>query len=89
MGVPDTHFGDQALIIVANRELQRVNDDLENQIHEDGGLIDRIVELEAEMASAQEALHQIKDFVYDPLNIHSRAYEEIRTIYREWAEGTI
>jgi hypothetical protein len=38
-----------ALALVAD-ELERVNDDLESQIHEDGGFIERIVELEEENA---------------------------------------
>jgi hypothetical protein len=63
MSVPDTHFGDQELIILANRELQRVNDDLEAQIHEDGGFIDRIVELEEKNAALSEEVVRLKDVV--------------------------
>lgn len=35
-------------LVDAVEELERVNDDLENQIHEDGGFIQRIVDLEEE-----------------------------------------
>jgi hypothetical protein len=36
--------------------------------------------------AAEEALDEIRDFVFDPLNVHSVAYSEIRQILREYSE---
>lgn len=41
-------------------EAHRVSKDLENQIHEDGGFIDRIVELEEENAMLLDTLRSVR-----------------------------
>lgn len=35
--------------------------------------------------AAEEALDEIRDFVFDPLNIHTVAYSEIRDILNEYS----
>lgn len=44
-------------------ELQRVNDDLENQIHEDGGFIDRLVVQEEEIGNLKDVLRQARNLI--------------------------
>jgi hypothetical protein len=36
--------------------------------------------------AAEEALDEIRDFVFDPLNVRNSAYSEIRTILRDYSE---
>jgi hypothetical protein len=36
--------------------------------------------------AAEEALDEIRDFVFDPLNVRNSAYTEIRTILRDYSE---
>jgi len=56
-------------------ELQRVNDDLEAQIHEDGGFIERIVALETASATYRELAVRNQASV---LAVESLAYAYIR-----------
>lgn len=39
----------------------------------------------AQAQAAEEALDEIRDFVFDPLNIHSVAYSEIRDILMDYS----
>lgn len=41
-------------------ELERQRNDLENQIHEEGGFIDRVVELEAENEMLKDTLRNVR-----------------------------